>query len=145
MSFLPNMRLLALPSDALGEDWFEKGQLIDQELSKGDWEVAEESTYLFFSASPEDVLNGDGQCLVARSIIGPKREVAAPWILNDWTAAPVWQGMLKGQTLSEKLANASELRASARKELKKIAEPFILCVRRKLVPELVIETFVLFN
>lgn len=145
MNLLPNMRLLGISSENEGMDWFEKQQLIDQKIEASDWELTEEVSYLFFSHTPQDILEGRGECFVARPVTGPKREVAAPWILKDWTAAPVWQHEIQGQTLLEMLNAAQKARTLAQKELKKMQEPFILCVRRKLIPELVIETLVLFN
>lgn len=135
-SLLGNMRWLCLPSENLGHDWFDKGREIDSLLPQLGLDLAEESTFLIFSTNPSDVLEGRGQCLVARPVIGPKKSVEAPLALLDWKAAPVWQETLQGETLVELLENAEEARLKAQKGQRPFADSFSLCVRRRLTPEL---------
>lgn len=144
-SFLPNMRWLCLPSENLGADWFDRSQEIDQLLSDLGMDLAEETTFLLFSKGPEDVLEGKGQCLVARSVIGAVREVQAPLALLDWTAAPVWQKPLQGKTLSELLSESQEFVREVGDQ-RKLAPDFILSIRRRLLgPELNIMVESLFH
>lgn len=108
-------------------------------------DLAEEAIYLLFSEAPEDILEGKGLCLVARSVIGPKKNVQPPLKLIDWVAAPVWRKEVLGTSWDEILEKALEHRLMAQKESKTLAKSFGLCVRRKLTPELVLEVDVLFN
>ncbi len=130
------MRWICLPSENLGADWFDKSQEIDQFLSELGMDLAEEATFLLFSNDPSAVLEGKGQCLVARPVIGPLKEVEAPLALLDWTAAPVWQTYLQGKTLPELLHESEKaLEEAGNKE--NMASDFILCIRRRLLgPEL---------
>jgi len=130
------MRWICLPSENLGADWFDKSQEIDQLLPELGMDLAEEATFLLFSSGPSSVLEGKGQCLVARPVIGPLKEVQAPLALLDWTAAPVWQTQLQARTLPE-LLHESEEAAKEAGNKGKLASDFILCIRRRLLgPEL---------
>ena len=144
-SYLANMRWLAVPSDSLGRDWFAKTQELDARLSLEGMDLAEESVYLLFSETPADILEGKGLCLVARSVIGPKKNVEAPLKLIDWVAAPVWRKEVSGESWEDILEKSFELHQEALKGSKKLAKSFGLCIRRKLIPELVTEVDVLFN
>jgi len=144
-SLLGNMRWLCLPSENLGHDWFDKGREIDSLLPQLGFDLAEESTFLLFSANPSDVLEGRGQCLVARPVIGPRKNVEAPLALVDWKAAPVWQETLSGESLVELLENAEEARLKAQKGPRPLADSFSLCVRRRLNPELKITVDSIFH
>ena len=144
-SFLPNMRWLCLPSENLGADWFDKSQEIDQFLSELGMDLAEEATFLLFSNGPEALLEGRGQCLVARPVIGPLKKVDPPLALLDWSAASVWQNPLQGKSLPELLKESEEvLKGIEGRE--KLAQDFILCIRRRLLgPELNIMVESLFH
>jgi hypothetical protein len=137
-SLLANMRLLCLPSENLGQDWFEKGQQIDSVLTDQGMDLSEESVYLLYSDSPSEVLDGNGQCLVARPVIGPKKSFEEPLKLIDWKAAPVWLESLQGHTWVEILESTEEARAKAVKGGRDFAKPFILRVRRSLKTELIL-------
>lgn len=144
-SLLPNMRLLCLPSESLGQDWYEKEQELDQTLEGRGMDLAEESVYLLFSDTPTDILDGGGQCLVARSVIGPKIQVETPFHLIDWVAAPVWRERIQGETWMDLLGQAEDVRLKAEKGPRPLAKSFTLCVRRHLKTGLILETDVLFN
>lgn len=133
---MANMRWLCLPSENLGNDWFDKSRQIDTVLSELGMDLAEESTFLLFSKPPSDILEGNGQCLIARPVIGPKKNVEAPLALVDWKAAPVWQETLQGDTLVEILECAEEVRLKAQKGQKPFADAFSLRIRRWLKPDL---------
>ncbi len=141
-SFLPNIRWLTLLSDGDGSDWYAKSLEIDSVLSGEGMDLATEATYLLFSETPEDILNGKGHCLIARSVIGPKKSFNSPFSLIDWVASPVWKESLKAETLPEILTMSEEVR---RKASMTFANPFFLCVRRKLCPELEISVEVIFH
>lgn len=125
-----------MPSENLGNDWFDKSRQIDTVLSELGMDLAEESTFLLFSNPPSDILEGKGQCLIARPVIGPKKNVDAPLALVDWKAAPVWQETLQGGTLEEILECAEEVRLKAQKGQKRFADAFSLRIRRWLKPDL---------
>ena len=144
-SLLPNLRWLCLPSDNLGQDWFQKARSIDQVLAQEGMDLAEETTFLLFSNAPSDILEGIGECVIARAVIGPKKNLTPPWMIQDWRAAPVWREVLQGQTLTEFLENAEERRLKANKIERSFAEPFILSVRRHLDPDLRLSVECLFH
>lgn len=135
-SLLANMRWLCLPSENLGADWFQKSSQIDSCLEAEGFDLSEESVYLLYSESPENVLKGEGQCLIARPVIGPLKEVKAPFKLIDWKAAPVWQEKLPGATLEEILNHARSAKQNAVKGSDEFQNSFYLCVRRSLKGEL---------
>ena len=128
-SLLANLRWLCLPSENLGADWFDRGRQIDSCLEAEGFDLSEESVYLLFSASPEKILEGEGQCLVARPVIGPLKEVKTPFKLIDWKAAPVWRQTLQGGTLEEILISAAGTKKNA-------VKGFYLRVKRELQDEL---------
>lgn len=144
-AYLANMRWLCLPSENLGQDWFEKGQEIDSILTEEGYDLSEESTYLLFSEGPDKILNGDGQCLIARPVIGPKKVVSEPLKLLDWTAAPVWQETVQGETFSDVLMNSLAAKHKAVKGPKPYAESFSLRIRRSLTPALILSVEVIFH
>ena len=144
-SYLANMRWLCLPSENLGQDWFDKAQEIDSILTEEGYDLSEESTYLLFSEGPEKILNGQGQCLIARPVIGPKKIVSEPLKLLDWTAAPVWQETVLGETFHDLLTSSLAARQRAVKGPKPFAAPFSLCVRRALNPALILSVEVIFH
>jgi hypothetical protein len=144
-SLLANLRWLCLPSDNLGGDWYEKGHQIDACLEAEGFDLSEESVYLLFSDSPEKILDGVGQCLVARPVIGPLKEVKAPFKLIDWKAAPVWQESLSGATLEEILGHAESAKRNAIKGTREFANSFYLRVRRHLHEELKLSVEAIFH
>lgn len=137
------MRWLCLPSENLGRDWTNKGQEIDHALAELGMDLAEEATFLLFSNGPDAILEGKGQCLVGRPVIGPLKEVEGPLVLLDWSAAPVWQKSLQGKNLPELLRESKEALEEIENR-EKLAPDFILCIRRRLLgPELniMVESF----
>lgn len=144
-SLLPNLRWLCLSSESFGQDWYEKSQLIDKRIQEEGLDLSEEVTYLLYSDSPEDVLNGLGQCLVARPVIGPKKKFEAPFELIDWKALPVFRAKLSGDTLKEVLEMAQMARNSAQKGSKAFAQDFIVALDRKLKGELILSVEGIFH
>ena len=145
IAVLPNLRWLCLPSENLGEDWKELVGLIDTAVDYNGLELSEESVYLLFSHKPQDILDGQGSCLVGRPVIGPRKAFEGALKLVDWSQAPVIREEIQGRTLTELLERAKVLRKSAQNTLPKIKDPFTLCVHRRLKPELLIQTEVIFN
>lgn len=128
-SLLANLRWLCLPSENLGADWFNVSRHIDSCLEAEGFDLSEESVYLLFSTSPEKIQEGVGQCLVARPVIGPLKEVRAPFRIIDWKAAPVLEKSLSGSTLPEILISAMAVGKNADKG-------FFIRVKRSLKDEL---------
>lgn len=144
-SHLPNIRWLAMPSEALGEDWLEKSAELDRSLEAYGMDLAEEAVYLIYSHSPEEILAGQGQCLIARSVIGPKKAVEPPFTLVDWMAAPIWREEVSGETLIDLLENAQMAWSKLSGRGKTVAKSFSLVVRRKLTPDLKLEVETIFH
>lgn len=132
-SFLPNIRWLALPSENLGLDWYEKSFEIDSILAPEGLDLESEKTFLLFSDSPEKILAGVGHCLIARSVIGPKKTMKAPLVQTDWVAAPVWREKVEGDTLHDILLSCKTKREMIQDKLR---NDFFLCVTRSLGPDL---------
>ena len=139
------MRWICLPSESLGQDWFLRSQEIDSILTESGFDLAEESTYLLFSEAPDKVLEGHGECLIARPVIGPSKVVDPPFLLIDWKAAPVWQENLSGEAFIDLLSSAQEVKVKISKEPRDWANAFNICVQRKLRPELILSVDVIFH
>ncbi|WP_408097037.1 hypothetical protein ACJVC5_18540 [Peredibacter sp. HCB2-198] len=139
------MRWICLPSEDRGQDWLVKSQELDARLPHEGMDLAEETVYLLFSGTPSEMLEGNGRTLIARSVIGPKKNLERPFELVDWKAAPVWRERLQGETLTELLEDAEAKRFRGEKEGRAFAKPFSICVRRRLVPGLKLETEVIFH
>ena len=144
-SLLPNLRFLCLPSENLGQDWLEKSQKLDGLLTSEGFDLAEEAIYLLFSENPSDILESHGQCLVARAVIGPKKELPEGLNLIDWKAAPIWREAISGETYVEILESVEEIRTRAIKGRSDFAQPFILRIRRKLKPKLILLVEAIFH
>lgn len=143
-SFLPNLRWICLPSEDSGQDWSTRATLIDSVLSEQGMDLSDESVYLLFTHSPHEILESQGQCLIARPVVGPKKTMEAPFTLVDWTAAPVWRETVQGETFEEILRFSQDSRLKALKENQELAPGFFLRVQRRLVPELKLTVEVIF-
>ncbi len=128
ISTLPNARWLCLPSDLAGEDWMEKCQELDEALGPQGLELAEESVVLRYEGV---------HCQVCRPVIGPKRPVSSPFQLIDWKAAPVQRKLLTGQKWEEIFTQVQEHSRGK-------TPSFMLYLRRRRVPELILEIEALF-
>ena len=89
---LPNFRFIGIPSDSIGQDWMEKVQVIDESLEQSAFELAEEGVYLIFDGS---------YCLVARSVVGPLKEVPGPLKLLDMHSGPAYETTLSTESWNE--------------------------------------------
>jgi hypothetical protein len=94
-TLLPNCRWLTLPSEKLGRDWAELAQQLDQALESLALDLAEESVFLLFDRSPGAVLEGEAEVLVARSVIGPKKNLDGAMKLVDWTQGVTFRQQIK--------------------------------------------------
>jgi hypothetical protein len=144
-SILSNMRLVSLPSKSLGEDWYEIITQIDEQAPSWGMDLAEESVFFLFSQSPGSIMHGEGQCQIARSLIGPLVKLEPPFELTDWVSSPVYRKALSAilwpLVLEEAFAQWQELQRQG----KKVRTGFILCLKRSLKPELSLEIDVIFN
>jgi hypothetical protein len=131
-TILPNARFITLPSENSGRDWFEKSRQIDRQLAELSLDLAEETVYLLFDRSPGSILHGSGNCLVARSVIGPKRQLEGELGLQDWVQAPVHQYALKQihhwEALLEECYQEWE---NLHRQALKLQAPFILAFKRQ--------------
>lgn len=144
-SLLPNVRWLCLQSESMGQDWYEKSLEIDALIAEEGLDLSEESVFLLYSNPPEEVLDGLGECLIARPVIGPKKKFKAPFELIDWKALPVYRTAVSGDTLTQLLERASKAREAAMEGSKAYAGDFILCVGRKLKGELILSVEAIFH
>lgn len=136
-SFLPNMRLLTIPSGEGGADWSARSVELDQKLEGLGLDLSEESVYLIFS--------GSGACLIARPVIGPKREPGSGMGLVDWKASSVFRTGLSGTTMREILEEASVVRGEAEKAFKKLSDSFFIVIQRRLSPKLEVKVEAIFH
>lgn len=137
-SMLPNLRLVSLPSQNLGQDWMERVTELDILLYESGFELASEEVYLLFSHAPGSVLNGEGSCQVARSVVGHKKELTAPFVLIDVISGPVYCTELKGSTWTQSLHEAFKFWESLHREGHKIGRPFMIRLLRRMNPGLVL-------
>lgn len=144
MQFLPNLRLIGLPSEALGEDWYEITSLIDLKLPEWKMDLSEESVFLLFDKAPGAIRHQEGSCLIARPVIGPK-QVEAPFQLKDMPAMRCHTLELKNCSWDEFLVKAEEEWMSLSRSLKPLARGFVVRLRRKMGEELTLNLEVFFH
>jgi hypothetical protein len=143
---LSNMRLVCVPSDSRGEDWYEKTTLIDESLHLWGMDLAEESVYLFFDRAPGALLEGeDGECLIARSVIGPKKKLPLPFFLRDWTSSRVYSRGLSENSWSSLFSESFSFWGDLQREGKKILPAHTVRIRRSLNPGLGLNLEVIFR
>jgi hypothetical protein len=144
-SILPNQRWLTLPSKSLGEDWWDKCLEIDEVLPRYGLDLADESVYFLYDRSPGPVLNREGECLVARSVIGPKKEWEKPFKLIDWVSAPVYRKVLRSETWDQILEEAYLEWENLQQMNIKVSRSFILCLKRQIEGALKLHIEVIFS
>jgi hypothetical protein len=144
-SLLPNCRFLSLASEHLGRDWLEKSQEIDGQLDSLGMDLAEESVYLLFDRAPGSVLAGEALCQVARSVIGPKKELTGELRMNDWVQTLVHRKALTATDWSLVLKECYIEWENLQRQSQKIAASFMIVAKRRLTPELVLSLEVLFH
>jgi hypothetical protein len=142
--FLPNSRWLCLSSDDLGRDWFQKSLKIDDYIESLGLDHIQEDTYLFYDQRPSDLLSGNGECVIGRSVAGPKKDLNIPFKFLDWPSRPVLNYSLNGTSLEEYLESAEDKRTSLELQGRELKTSFILRIRRQLNPDLKITVEVIF-
>lgn len=134
---LPNLRLIGLLSKNIGRDWAQISTEIDLVISQMGYVLSEEDIYLIFSNKPLDIIEGRGECLVARSVVGPKKLIEAPFTMKDWDAYEVMTETLKSRNFLELLMEAGQILANSTLNYgPRKSEGFILRVKRYLSEEL---------
>lgn len=144
-SLLPNARFLSLSSAELGRDWCELTRTIDGQLDNLGLDLAEESVYLLFDTAPGGVLAEEGVCEVARSVIGPRKNLEGPLRLSDWVQSPVHRKALTSNDWDEVLEECYREWEHLQRAGHKLAGPFIIVAKRRLIPELILSLEVLFR
>ncbi len=144
-SLLPNCRFLAFTSTELGRDWFELSRKIDGQLDDLGLDLAEESIYLLFNTAPGGVLAEEGMCQVARSVIGPKKNLEGPLRLFDWVQASVYRKPLASNDWDQVLEECYKEWENLQRAGHKLVAPFIIVAKRRLNPELILSLEVLFR
>lgn len=137
-TILPNARFLSLDSENLGQDWAQKAQGIDRQLPGLSMDLAEESVFLLFDAAPGSVLDGSAHCQIARSVIGPKRNLEAPFKLQDWVQAPVWRKLMGSRpTLNwgELLDESYQEWENLQRQGHPLKASFMLVIKRRMEPQ----------
>jgi hypothetical protein len=143
-TFLPNSRWLCLSSDDFGRDWLEKSWQIDDYVESLGLDHIQEDVYLFYNESPSDLLKGKGECVIGRSVSGPKKDLNFPFKFLDWSSRPVITYPLKGGSLEQYLESALEKRTALELQGRGLKTSFILRIRRQLNPELKVSVEVIF-
>ena len=144
-SLLPNCRFLGLTSAELGRDWLELSRKIDGQLDDLGMDLAEESVYLHFDTAPGGVLAEEGVCEVARSVIGPRRNLEGPLRLFDWVQAPVYKKSLLSNDWDLVLEECYQEWENLQRAGHKLVGPFIIVAKRRLNPELILSLEALFR
>lgn len=129
---LSNMRWLTLPSEAMGEDWAQKTAQIDELILHEGVDLAEESVFLIFNRAPGSILDKVGECVIGRSVIGPKKEYKSPFKLLDWTAGEVIMEPLKSSEWESVLLECLTHWENLHRANKPIAGPFMLKLDRRI-------------
>ncbi|HXH76519.1 MAG TPA: hypothetical protein VNJ08_16225 [Bacteriovoracaceae bacterium] len=109
---------------------------IDESLPEWGMDLAEEKGYLLYDRAPGSILHGEGICQIGRSVIGPKRAPAAPFLLKDLVSAPVFRIDLKSSTWPKVFEESFEAWQQLHRSGKTVSPGFTICIRRQLKPEL---------
>jgi len=102
---LPNLRLIGLTSSEWGRDWEYLVQEIDQKIDDYGFELAGQDILIEFKNWPALF-----EVKIYRPVIGPLKEVEAPFILLDWESAVVNRFDLKATEWNELFEEISKLR-----------------------------------
>jgi hypothetical protein len=141
---LENQRWVSTSSDHFGEDWAQKAARIDEILPLYGLDLAQEEIFLLFDRSPGALLIGEGQCLVARPVLGPKRSLGEGLELRDWVAAGVYIFPLKEETWEALSSELMECWEQLQREGEKLKAPFMVRLTRRLEPQLSLEREAIF-
>lgn len=108
-------------------------------------DLAEESVYLLFDRAPGSIINGDGGCRIARPVVGPKKNLNDPFGLFDWVQAPVERRPLRSTDWDQILEECYQEWESLQRQGLKLAAPFMIVAKKRLIPELSLTIEVLFH
>ena len=122
-----------------------RSQEIDDQLDHLGLDLAEESVYLLFDRAPGSVIAGEANCLVARSVIGPKKALEGPLKLFDWVQAPVHRKVIRATDWDLMLEECYQEWENLHRQTQKLAAPFMIVAKRRLIPELTLSLEVLFH
>lgn len=144
-SLFPNCRWITLPSENLGRDWAELAQKIDEVLESLGMDLAEESVFILFDRSPGAVLEAEAQAVVARSVIGPKKQLEAGMKIVDWTQSMTMRQELKSKEWQEIHTECAQLWEDLHRKGEKPKSGYMLLLKRRLKPQLELAIEVLFT
>ncbi len=144
LELLANMRLLGKASEGRGEDWKERSLELDRLLEGLGHELAEEAVYLWYNRAPGAVLEGEGQCLIARSVIGPLVDPPSGTKLVDWTATSTWTLESTETTWEGVLTEAFETWVELQRKGNFEGRSFLLRMRRMINPNFAFKIEVIF-
>lgn len=144
-SLLSNCRFLSLHSEELGRDWSIKSLEIDDQLDNLGMDLAEESVYLLFDQAPGSIIAGEGHCKIARSVIGPKKNLTGPLELFDWVQAPVHRKIIRYTDWDQILEECYREWENLQRDGQKLAPDFMIVAKMRLAPELTLGLEVLFH
>lgn len=129
---LPNARFISLPSYQLGNDWFELSLKLDAALEALHLELSEETIFLHYSVAPGLVLEGKGECRVARSVTGPFKNLDGDFKLTDWTQGLVFKFSISTNSWETLLSQCYTLWEDLVRETKEIKSAFSISFKREL-------------
>ena len=129
---LPNARFISLPSAQLGQDWFEVCLKLDSALEALNLELSEEAIYLHYSLAPALVLEGRGECRVARSVTGPLKNLDGDFKLTDWNQGFVFKFSFSLNSWESLLSQCYSSWEHLIRENHKIKSAFTVSLRRGL-------------
>lgn len=144
-SLLSNCRFLTLASENLGRDWSVKSLEIDDQLDELGMDLAEEAVYLIFDKSPGAIIDGLGKCLIARSVIGPKKNLEGALKLVDWVQAPVHRKAIQQTDWDQILSECYSEWENLQRQGESLGPSFMILAKMRLVPELTLGLEVLFH
>lgn len=133
------MRLLARSSDASVTDWWEESQQIDEVMGGFGMDLSEEAVYLLFSNLSELELT------IARPVIGPLKELQAPYKIIDWSSAPVHRVPAAHSTWPEVFEQAQAEWEKLQNTKLKYLPQFMIRLERQIDSGLVLKTEILFH
>jgi hypothetical protein len=107
-------------------------------------EICEEVVYLIYDRSPGAIQAEEGLCLIARPVIGPKKNMISPFGQHDWVQAKVWSGGILINDWDQLLSGCYEFWEGLQRTNKKFASGFMIAIKRTLDPKLDVKGEVLF-
>ena len=134
-----------MASENMGQDWLDCSRKIDASLDDLSLDLAEESVFILFDRAPGSVLAGEAQALVARSVIGPKKNLQGALKLQDWIQAPVFRKVILASDWDQILEESFKEWENLQRQGQTIAAPFMIVAKRRLTPELSLSVEVLFH